>query len=224
MDSFYQDTQTYLKRILPEVVLDHAAFELPLKLCDLTKCRATCCHDGVRLSQRDANLISDLVEKNAAIFQSYGLQTDDKLVEKTNSGYKTKSRKAGEDELAVDFPQHFPQTRCVFLDDNHQCMLQKLAMGEQKHPWYYKPHTCWMHPLLVENENDVKKITVVQKEDDPQKRDGYLGYGAYTHCGREETNGQAAKTVLQAELKALGEIANRDFLLELNAEQVDWYE
>ncbi|MDB4554843.1 hypothetical protein N9Z94_03575, partial [Akkermansiaceae bacterium] len=47
---------------LREAGVDHDAFEIPLPLCQLSECRATCCHDGVFLSSEEAAFIGEGVE------------------------------------------------------------------------------------------------------------------------------------------------------------------
>ena len=57
--SAYPETIKALARQLREAAVDHEAFEMPLPLCQLSECRATCCHDGVMLSKEEADFISE---------------------------------------------------------------------------------------------------------------------------------------------------------------------
>ena len=134
---------------------------------------------------------------------------------------KTAIREAEPDELADDFPNHFPKTRCVFLDQQGRCGIQRLSMGQGREPWFDKPLTCWIHPIVilpVSEERSRPLVTLVSPENDLQKTQGYPGFASCTHCGRPDEGGKKARQVLAAELEMLGGIAGRDILGELNAE------
>ncbi|MGD1979902.1 MAG: DUF3109 family protein [Akkermansiaceae bacterium] len=191
--SIYRKTAGELAGLLVEAAIDHEAFEQRLALCDLTKCRATCCHDGVILSREEADLIGEGVE------------------EETSGRWRTRRVAATPDDLANDFPDHFPKTRCVFLDDEHRCQWQLKAVDEGRHPWFYKPTSCWMHPLVVEQRHGRPVLTILSREWDE------AGFASYTPCGRAEETGVPARECLKAELEMLREISGRDFYGELNA-------
>ena len=97
----FSETANQLARQLREAALDHAAFEKKLPLFELAKCRATCCHDGVILGAEEADVLSSLTSA-------------DGLMRLPDGSWKTKTVPAAEDELAEDFPNYFPNTRCVF--------------------------------------------------------------------------------------------------------------
>jgi len=203
-----------------EARLDHAAFERPIRACELERCRATCCHDGVHLSAEEAAGIMALLDEHAASLASYGLELTDEPVVEVAGGWKTAVRAARPGELAEDYPAHFPRTRCVLLDSLGRCGLQRLAMAQERHPWYYKPLTCWIHPLALRPMNrdrDRPELTLHRPEDDPQREAGYPGFASCTHCGRPDADGGPARLILAAELAALGELAGRDLLGELGS-------
>ena len=56
----FTETAAELSQQLKEAAVDHAAFEQMLPICELSKCRATCCHDGVILSSEEADIMSFL--------------------------------------------------------------------------------------------------------------------------------------------------------------------
>ena len=226
MDSIFSTTHSWLGSRLSTAQLDHSAFDTKLRPCDLSQCRATCCHDGVQLSREDAELLESAKSRYSTQLQSYGIETKGKVTEKSSrkSGWKTKALQTTKEFLADDFPAHFPTTRCVFLDSRHRCGLQRLALELGKHPWHFKPHTCWIHPLLLQKRGSHYSLTLVSEQNDPQQSKGYPGYASCTHCGREDQGGIPAQQALQQELLALGELAQRDFIAELNAPQVDWYD
>ncbi|HBE96191.1 MAG TPA: hypothetical protein DDW68_03345 [Verrucomicrobiales bacterium] len=198
----FSETANQLARQLREAALDHAAFEQKLPLCELAKCRATCCHDGVILGAEEADVLSSL-------------SSADGLMRLPDGSWKTKTVPAAEDELAEDFPNYFPNTRCVFLDSEHRCFWQLRAMREGKHPWFYKPTSCWMHPVLLTQRNDRPLLTILSSSQDRKQ------FASMTPCGREEAVASSARVSLKSELEMLSGIAGRDFLRELNAPELD---
>lgn len=217
----YQETVEVLRGQLREAVIDHAAFEQKIRACELSRCRATCCHDGVYLSEEEAAGIEVLLEKNPALGESVRSHGADTVFEQVGNKIKTATRPAQPDELAADYPGHFPKTRCVFLDTGGHCMIQVLSVQQGRHPWFDKPLTCWIHPLVIlpaTRDRARPILTLVSPENDPQKTAGYPGFASCTHCGRPDEGGKKARQVLAAELEMLGAVSGRDILGELNAE------
>jgi len=198
----FQEVTQYHRTVAPlisqlqEAAVDYEAFERPLPLCDLARCRATCCHDGVVLSPEEAELIVD------------GVETLE------DGSVKTQTVPAAAHELAEKFPKHFAKTRCVFLDDQHRCFWQLKSVNEGKHPWFYKPVSCWMHPVLVKIVNGRPLLTVVSADADSKK------FASCTPCGTLGEGGTPARETLKAELEMLTLISGRDFLRELDAPSV----
>ncbi len=203
-----------------EARLDHAAFERPIRACELARCRATCCHDGVHLSTEEAAGITSLLGRHAEQLAGFGLELPGEPVVEVAGRWKTAVRAARPGELAEDYPGHFPRTRCVMLDSQGRCGLQRLATAQGRHPWYYKPLTCWIHPLALRPMNpdrDRPELTLHSPADDPQQAPGYPGFASCTHCGRPDPAGEPARVVLAAELEGLGQLAGRDLLAELGS-------
>ena len=222
----YSETAKILAEQLHEALIDHEAFEKKVKACDLTVCRATCCHDGVYLSDEEAEGLQNFMDVHGDQLTEYGLSLPDEPVIKVRGGssLKTAIREAEEGELANDYPKHFPKTRCVFLDREGRCGIQRLSMergAAGTDAWFDKPLTCWIHPIVILPANAERSrplVTLVSAQDDPQKAEGYPGFVSCTHCGRADDGGKKARQVLAAELEMLGQIAGRDILGELNAE------
>ena len=192
----FRETALSLSRALGEAAVDHTAFEVPLAVCQLSKCRATCCHDGVILSEEEAKVLG---------------KEGEGIIELADGRFKTEAVTADSSELADDFPSQFPKTRCVFLDQKHRCKWQLKAVEEGKHPWYYKPTSCWMHPLLLKREGDRPILTIVSREKDA------AGFASFTPCGKAAAGALPAREALGMELEMLGEISGRNFYRELNA-------
>ncbi|WP_377136749.1 hypothetical protein [Rubritalea spongiae] len=227
MLTHYAETAAGLAHQLRDAHIDHDAFEMLLRPCTLERCSATCCYDGVYLSEEEARGVEWLVDKERGRFVEYGLKLPQKVVETVRNGMsqKTAVRVAEPDELACDFPNHFNKTRCVFLDSLGRCGIQSLCMEDGLGEWYLKPLTCWIHPVVIlpaGRQRTRPVITLVNAVNDPQKKDDYPGFASCTHCGREDAGGQVAWKVLEKELRALGELAGRDIYGELSAPTIDY--
>lgn len=208
-----QDLAASLRASLRQAEIDFAAFSRPLALCELGTCRATCCHDGVVLDPEELRLLGPLTEVHREKFASYGIQqTAPLFVERAKERPRTATRPSDAPERALDFPDHFPKTRCVFLDATHRCAWQRLALDRSEPPWFYKPVSCWMFPIsLVPGARP--RLTVAGEPHDPQD------FATNTPCGRLQIEqGRPAHETLREELRLLGEIAGRDFGREILAE------
>lgn len=208
----YEGTLQALGAQVREARVDYEAFERSMQLCELNRCRATCCHDGVVIGEEEAAGIGKVVEENQEALEAYGWSGGaGKAVVRENGKLRTSRRPAEAAELAADFPAHFPKTRCVFLDPEHRCVLQRLATDSGRHPWFWKPVSCWMHPVLVRAERPGERpvITVRGPEDDDAR------FASCTHCGRLEPDGHPAGVVLRAELELLGKLGGRNLIGEV---------
>lgn len=213
-------------------ILDHQAFEQPVTVCSLAKCKATCCYDGVYLGAEETEIVKVIVDRESVkgTWDKYGLKsstgeslTVENVLTETDSGrMKTQVRDAEGGELPTEFPKHFNRTRCVFLDNLGRCGLQRLAMEEgDKHPWFYKPITCWIHPIALappKNRNGRVKLTLFNSENDPHKEEGYPGFCSVTPCGKIDVLGVPAKDALGAEIEYLESVSGRPLTKELRAE------
>jgi len=200
---------------LQEAAFDFPAFERQYRPCELERCRATCCHDGVHLSEEDAEIVAEVVRNERDSLEKLGMKLPLDCLEVSERGRrKTKTRSAQNDEVATDYPAHFPKTKCVFLDEKHRCSLQRLAVEKGKHPWYYKPITCWMHPVTLQKATEYggrPLLTLFSPETDPQKTMGYPGFASCTHCGREDNEGVKGEECFAKELEMLSLLSDRSF-------------
>ncbi len=220
----YVETAVELGRQVREAAVDHASFEQSLRPCKLSECRAACCHDGVMLSDEEAGRMKQLIGEHKDHFSACGIDPAAALLvfDEPKGAWRTAVRESMPEERAADFPDHFPRTRCVFLDDAHRCGWQRLSMHLEKPPWFHKPTGCWMHPLTVKRREGRPLIKLPSAGDDPHQRQGYPGFASCTPCGAACDSGQPALEVLSAELRMLSEISGRDLLAELNAPSADF--
>lgn len=161
-------------------------------------------------------VIRGVIETRREKLAGYGWTAEEYFTEEDGRG-KSVTQEVAREDLPEDFPVHFPQTRCVFLDTQHRCVLQRLAMDEGLHPWWWKPVSCWMHPLVLvpglRGGRPVLKVPGLGG--DPSARAGYAGFASCTPCGMASAGGPSAAAVLKEELELLGKIGRRDFLGEL---------
>ena len=226
--SAFPETLAALGEAVREAEIDAAAFYRPLTRCDLSACRGTCCHDGVYLGSEEAKVIRELAEKERKSFTGIGLDLPgrpvvDGSVRNVCRGPKTATRPFPMSEKARDYPAHFPDTNCVFLLPDARCALQRLGQERGLAPWYFKPVTCWMHPisLTAATDNRPALLTLHNSESDPQKFPDYPGFASRTHCGRTEPSGNPAHEVLAPELTYLSTISSRDLLAEIRSNPLE---
>lgn len=219
----YHNTIEWLGDLVAGMELDHAALQRPLKRCDLVRCGGNCCYDGAYLGEEEAEVIREVVRTSRADLERIGLELPDQTVvfgswQDSISGPKTATRPSSLRQRIPDYPAHFAETACVFLLDDARCGLQVLAQERSLPPWYYKPVTCWMHPLTIESAPGNRSLLTLHNEaNDPQQFEGYDGFVSRTHCGRTCEGGEPAYRVLAEEIEFLGSLADRDLAAEIEA-------
>lgn len=197
-----------LARQIREASLDHEAFETLLAPCDLGRCRGMCCHDGVYLGEEERVVIAEVAGR-------------EDLCEHREGRLKTRTVAAREEQLGEGFPAHFPHTRCALLDDQHHCLLQKKALAVGRHPWFWKPFPCWLHPLTIirdPGDRQRPRLTLPTAAQEPARKAGYPGFASQTSCGRAAAGGVPAWQALRAELAFLSQISGRNLVRELGGE------
>ncbi|MEP4077089.1 hypothetical protein [Haloferula sp.] len=212
----YPELEKELGRQIREAAVDYVSFAQKLKVCDLGACRATCCHDGVFLCEEEQRGIDEALKAGRAQLESYGWEHG-KWLDQADG--KAKSVTLETSDLAEGFPDHFPRTRCVFLDEGHRCVLQRLAADEGRHPWFWKPISCWMHPLVLNpgDRGERPLLALPSPGNDPAEKDGVAGFSSCTPCGMAAPEGETAWKSLRSELELLGSIAGRDLVGEIRA-------
>ncbi len=214
----YPQTAQILIQQVREAHLDHDAFHAKIRSCELSRCRATCCHDGVYLSREESEGVAGWLGKHRGELVKKWEDWPSVFFEGKGVLLKTATRKAKKKELAVDYPSHFAETRCAFLDGEGRCQIQRLDMEQGNLPWYHKPLTCWIHPILIQSPSESGGrpiITLPNTDNDPQSAPGYPGFGSCTHCGREDPAGEPAFEVLRPELSYLSQLSGRNLCQEL---------
>ncbi len=221
----YPETLAWLGETVATMSVDAAALERPLRRCRLEQCRGTCCHDGVYLGPEEAEVLRGIVEEHREELESFGLELPRQTIvygswQDTVSGPKTAVRPEPRRGVVADYPAHFPETSCVLLMPDARCGLQALALRHGRPPWFYKPLTCWMHPLALDGVEEGRALLTLHDEDnDPQRFPGYDGFVPRTPCGRTCAGGEPAWRVLGEELEFLGTLGGRDLAAEIEGRE-----
>lgn len=215
----YPDDELMLRERLARGTVDSRSFRRPLARCDISQCRGMCCYDGVYVSETSADVISDLAKNHAAFFAELGLEIPPRVIVEgdwagRSDGLKTAVRPHPFSPGVEGYPRHFTDTACVFLGTDGRCSLQVLSERLGRHPWFYKPVKCWMHPMTLGGQaKDV--LLLHSRETDPYRLPHYDGFVSTIFCGRTCPGGAPASEVLVPELTFLSRIVGRDFLAEV---------
>ncbi|MHB1297189.1 MAG: DUF3109 family protein [Gemmatimonadaceae bacterium] len=205
----FPETVLAARGALAAAPVDRASFERPLSLCDISRCHGACCSDGVPLNPEEARVLSELVEAEAPALVHLGLRPDSlvAMAEPGGSGH-TGIRARAPGERSPRHPASVPDTACAMLTADGLCGLQVLAVDRGMHPWFWKPMTCWLHPVAVDETGIRLPPEGVTRE--RAYRDG--GYASVTECSRAGLNARPASHVLAAEIGFLGELIGRDLV------------
>ncbi len=214
---FFAESHQEIAEVVRTMNIDHKAFERKLAPCEIKRCGGNCCHDGATLLPTEVEPLMNLLYELGEDLEVGIPKGVDPIDRNAEGVWKTASIASSMSARIADYPQHFPNTKCVFLEESGVCRLQRKAMNEGRDAWEYKPFTCWMHPLSIGREMGTGRhlLTLRHEDNDPQRRDEYPGFVCHTHCGRTSDSGEPAYRVLQTELQHLGEIGERDVLGEI---------
>jgi hypothetical protein len=214
----FEKTEVELRERCASAEFDAPSFNRKVARCDLSSCRGMCCYDGAYLDENTAEVIQKLAVEREADFRKMGLELPDQIIVEDRwcpSSLVTNQKTALKDypfaSIVGGYPAHFRQTACVFLLDDGRCGLQVLSEWDGKHPWYYKPLLCWLHPITL----TPASISVHDELTDPFIFPWYDGFDIRTFCGRTCSEGAAAIDVLKDELTFLERILNRNLTREI---------
>ena len=214
--TIFPSTHQQLRESCGSAPINKTTFNRRITRCSLERCRGACCYDGVYVDDATEATLTDLVKDRAEDLKAIGMVVPDTLFvmgiwEGEEFGHKTAVHDFNFNAVVSDYPSHFNQTACVFHLSDGRCALQVLAEQDGRHPWDYKPATCWLHPLDVSPSG----IMLHDEISDPYQVPEYPGYVSCTFCGRTDLAGEPAAEVLQPELSYLSGILHRDLSVEL---------
>jgi Fe-S-cluster containining protein len=105
------------------------------------QCNGECCHYGVYTDLKESEAIMAMKDKI--------IDAMDESQTKDTSVWFEKPQKDDDFESGFAVGTELYNNKCVFLDKNGLCTLQKLADAEGKHKWDYKPIYCVLFPFVV---------------------------------------------------------------------------
>lgn len=131
-----------MNKIIKDLIIDPIIFTHPfVERCNIGLCSGECCWYGVFIDLKEMEFILE----NKEIIKQY---MDD-------SQTKDESKWFEPIEEDSDFPSNYCagteiyNHKCVFLDKNGFCSLQKAAIARNEHRWKYKPLYCVLFPLTI---------------------------------------------------------------------------
>jgi len=221
----YAEEEADLRRRMEGGSVDAGSFRRPVARCEIAACRGMCCYDGVYVSRGSAAVIERVAMRHAEFFAGLDLQRPDRVIVEGSwpwkpGGLKTAVTHRGFSTAVNGFPSHFSDTACVFLTRDGHCALQLLSVHLGRHPWYYKPVKCWMHPITLEG--DARAVLLLHDaRTDPYRFPGYDGFVSRIFCGKTCAGGAPASVVLADELTFLSRIVGRDLVAEVAGAPTD---
>ena len=149
------------RRISPRILESE-----PMRRCALGECRAACCLYGVWIDRVEA---SDIREHAALIAPHVTPENRDpndwfdgreEPDEHSISGFTVHS-------TVLPDPEHYGETACIFLRQDHLCALQVAANANGLHPWRFKPFYCILHPLDLDEQGRISLDETALMLDEP---------------------------------------------------------
>ena len=112
-----------------------------VKTCDVCICSGECCYYGVYTDLKEHKLIMKMKDR---IIQSM----DDSQTKDVSKWFEA-PEKDEDFESGVAVGTEVYNGKCVFLDRQGYCTLQKIAMEDGEMRWKYKPLYCILFPLVI---------------------------------------------------------------------------
>ncbi|MEI7811960.1 MAG: DUF3109 family protein [Ignavibacteria bacterium] len=130
------------RRVIKGLKIDPVVFTHKfIKGCDIYICSGECCCHGVYTESTECEMIMGMKDR---IIKSM----DDSQTTDTSAWFEEPV--ADEDFASgVAVGTEVYNGKCVFLDQQGFCTLQKIAMEEGENKWKYKPLYCILFPLVI---------------------------------------------------------------------------
>jgi Fe-S-cluster containining protein len=117
--------------------IDPTIFSFPFHC----RCKGECCNYGVYTDKKEFELILSIKDKIIPLM--------DETQPKEFKEWFEAPEKDLDFESGIAVGTQVINGKCVFLDKNGLCVLQKLALIENENKWKYKPIYCVLFPLTV---------------------------------------------------------------------------
>lgn len=114
-----------------------------VKACDICHCSGECCYYGVYTDSKEHDKIIEIKER---IIQAM----DDSQTKDVDKWFEA-PEKDDDFESGIAYGTEVHNGKCVFLDKQGFCTLQKVAVDSQEFKWKYKPLYCILFPLVIYN-------------------------------------------------------------------------
>jgi len=130
------------EKIINGIYIDPIIFTAKfVKTCDVCVCSGECCYYGVYIDKNEYDLIMSIKDRviNAC---------DDSQTKDSTRWFEAL-------EVDTDFQSGIAvgtevyNQKCVFLDKQGFCILQKIAIEDKEFKWKYKPLYCILFPLVI---------------------------------------------------------------------------
>lgn len=125
------------QKIIKGLKIDPAIFTFKF----MCKCNGECCHYGVYADLKEYEAIVAIKDKIIPLMDETQPTLPELWFEKPEPDTDFESGVAVGTEVF--------NNKCVFLDKDGLCVLQRLANNEEKHKWDYKPLYCVLYPFTV---------------------------------------------------------------------------
>ncbi len=112
-----------------------------VRACDISICSGECCYYGVYTDKSEYDNIMSYKDKIISYMDDSQTKDPDLWFEDPEDDSDFPSG------IAVGTEVH--NGKCVFLDKQGFCTLQKMAMAEGEFKWKYKPLYCILFPLVI---------------------------------------------------------------------------
>lgn len=113
-----------------------------VKSCDVCVCSGECCYYGVYTDIKEYEKIMSVKERIITAMDDSQTKNIDEWFEEPEEDPDFESGVAVGTEVY--------NGKCVFLDKQGFCTLQKMALNENEFKWKYKPLYCILFPLVID--------------------------------------------------------------------------
>lgn len=134
--------QIEFEKIINGMYIDPLIFTQKfVKGCDVCICSGECCYYGVYIDKKEYEKIMSEKDKIIRHMDDSQTKSPEKWFEEPQADNDFPSG------IAVGTEVH--NEKCVFLDKQGFCTLQKMALAEGEFKWKYKPLYCILFPLVI---------------------------------------------------------------------------
>lgn len=114
-----------------------------VKACDVCICSGECCYYGVYTDKKE---FEKIIENKDRIIEAM----DDSQTRIISKWFEP-PEEDDDFESGIAVGTEVYNGKCVFLDKQGYCTLQKVAMEDGEFKWKYKPLYCILFPIIIYN-------------------------------------------------------------------------